>query len=114
MRIQYSKLKSYYENLIGKEKLEKELQKRSAINFVNELPKIPYLLIHGAQDETVSSNQSIELAKKFNEFNIPHKLVLPENGDHFLRKNRKEVDVLRKGWYENIFKIIKNKLLLSA
>ncbi|MCK7516805.1 MAG: prolyl oligopeptidase family serine peptidase [Ignavibacteriales bacterium] len=85
------KLKSYYENLIGKEKLEKELQKRSAINFVNELPKIPYLLIHGAQDETVSSNQSIELAKKFNEYDIPHKLVLPENGDHFLRKNRKKL-----------------------
>ena len=67
---------------------------------MNELPKIPYLLIHGAQDETVSSNQSIELAKKFNEFDIPHQLMLPENGDHFLRKNRKEVDELRKEWYE--------------
>jgi len=99
-----SKLKSYYENLIGKEKLEKELQKRSAINFVNELPKIPYLLIHGAKDETVSSNQSIELAKKFNEFNIPHKLVLPENGDHFLRKNRKEVDESRKNWFQKYLK----------
>lgn len=29
-------LKSYYENLIGKEKLEQELKKRSVINFVNE------------------------------------------------------------------------------
>jgi len=99
-----SKLKSYYENIIGKEKLEKELQKRSAINFVNELPTIPYLLIHGAEDETVSTKQSIKLANRFNEFNIPHKLVLPENGDHFLRKNRKEVDVLRKEWYEKYLK----------
>ena len=97
-------LKSYYENLIGKERLEDELQKRSAINFVNELPKIPYLLIHGAEDETVSSNQSKELAQKFEELKIPHKLVLPQNGDHFLRKNRKEVDELRKDWFQKYLK----------
>ena len=95
-----SKLKSYYENLIGKENLEQELKKRSAINFVNEFPNIPYLLIHGAEDETVSPMQSIELAQKFNEHDITHKLVLPQNGDHFLRKNRKEVDKLRREWYE--------------
>lgn len=99
-----SKLKTYYENLIGKERFEKELQKRSAINFVSELPKIPYHLVHGAEDETVSSTQSIELANKFNEYNIPHKLVLPQNGDHFLRKNRKEVDGLRREWYEKYLK----------
>jgi len=97
-------LKSYYENLIGKEKLEQELKKRSVINFVNELPKIPLLLIHGAEDETVSPNQSIELAKKFDELNISYKLVLPKNGDHFLRKNRKEVDELRKNWYQEYLK----------
>ena len=81
-----------------------ELKKRSAINFVNGLPKIPYLLVHGAEDETVSPNQSIKLSKKFNEYNIPHKLVLPQHGDHFLRKNRKEVDEMRKEWYERYLK----------
>lgn len=95
-----SKLKSYYENLIGSEKFEQEMKKRSAIHFVNELPKIPYLLIHGAEDETVSPNQSLELSKKFNECKIHHKLIFPQNGDHFLRKNRKEVDELRKEWYQ--------------
>lgn len=99
-----SNLKNYYEKLIGKEKLEKELQKRSAINFVNELPKIPYLLIHGAEDETVSPAQSIQLSKKFDENKILHKLVLPNNGDHFLRKNRKEVDELRREWYKKNLK----------
>ena len=98
------KLKSYYENLIGKEKLEQALKKRSAINFVNELPKIPYLLIHGAADETVSPSQSIELVKKFDELQIPFQFVLPKDGDHFLRKNRKEVDILRKEWYERYLK----------
>ena len=97
-------LKTYYKNLIGKEKLEMELNKRSAINFVKELPKIPYLLIHGAEDGTVSPMQSIKLAYKFNEYDIPHKLVLPQNGDHFLRKNRKEVDELRREWYGRYLK----------
>jgi len=99
-----SKLKNYYEKLIGQDRLEKELYKRSAINFVNELPKIPYLLIHGAVDDTVSPTQSIEIAKKFDEYEIPHQLVLPKNGDHFLRKNKKEVDGLRKEWYEKYLK----------
>lgn len=99
-----SKLKSYYENLIGREMLEQEMKKRSAIYFVNELPKIPYLLIHGAEDETVSPNQSIELSKKFAEYKVHHKLILPQNGDHFLRKNRKEVDVLRREWFEKYLK----------
>jgi dipeptidyl aminopeptidase/acylaminoacyl peptidase len=97
-------LKNYYENFIGKERLENELQKRSAINFVNELPKIPYLIIHGAKDETVSPHQSKELAQKFDELRIPHKLVLPQNGDHFLRRNRKEVDELRREWYQKYLK----------
>ncbi len=97
-------LKSYYENLIEKKQLEQELKKRSAINFVNKLPKIPYLLIHGSDDEVVSPTQTIELAKKFDENEISYKLVLPNSGDHFLRKNRKEVDELRKNWYKKYLK----------
>lgn len=97
-------LKNYYENLIGKERLETELQKRSAIKYVNELPKIPYLIIHGAEDETVSPSQSVRLAAKFEELEIPYKVVLPENGDHFLRRNKKDVDELRRDWYAKYLK----------
>lgn len=97
-------LKSYYENLIGVEQLKQHLQKRSALNFVKELPKIPYLLIHGEEDETVSPSQSVNLAAKFEELKIPHQLILPKNGDHFLRKNRKQVDELRREWYEKYLK----------
>lgn len=98
------KLKSHYENLIGKEKLQQELKKRSAINFVNELPKIPYLIIHGSEDETVSPMQSIKLSEIFSEYEMPHKLILIPNGDHFLRKNRKEVDELKRNWYQRYLK----------
>ena len=94
----------YYENLIGKMRLQKQLAKRSAINFVDKLPRIPYLLIHGAEDETVNPEQSKKLSKKFEESEIPHKLVLPKGGDHFLRRNRKEVDELRKEWYQKHLK----------
>lgn len=92
--------KEFYKELINKENFEEELKKRSAINFAENLPKIPYLLMHGASDDTVSSIQSIELSKKFIEENIEHRIVIFENGDHFLKNHRKEVDALRKMWYE--------------
>ena len=71
---------------------------------MNELPQIPYLIIHGAEDNTVSPSQSVGLATKFKELKIPHKIVLPDNGDHFLRKNRNEVDEMRKEWYKQYLK----------
>lgn len=97
-------IKKYYSELIGKDNLEEEINKRSAINFVEQLPKIPYLVLHGLADEDVSPLQSIELSKKFYELNIPHRLVLFEDGDHYLKRHRKEVDALRKMWYEKYFK----------
>ena len=97
-------IKKYYSGLIGKDNLEEEINKRSAINFVDQLPKIPYLLLHGLADEDVSPLQSIELSKKFYELNILHRLVLFEGGDHYLKKHRKEVDELRKMWFEKYLK----------
>ena len=92
-------IKKYYSELIGEENLEEEINKRSAINFAEQLPKIPYLVLHGLADEDVSPLQSIELSKKFYGLNIPHRLVLFEDGDHYLKRHRKEVDALKKMWY---------------
>ena len=91
-------MKSFSE-LVSNRNLEQNLQLRSAINFAKELPKIPYLLLHGFADDVVSPLQSIELSKKFYELNIPHRLILFENGDHYLKKHRKEVNKLRKMWF---------------
>jgi dipeptidyl aminopeptidase/acylaminoacyl peptidase len=80
------------------------LAKRSAINFVNKLPDIPYLLMHGSSDETISPLQSIDLAKKFQEKKLNYRLVIFEGGDHFLKSHRKEVDSLRKSWFDKYLK----------
>ncbi len=81
-----------------------ELGKRTAINFVGKLPKIPYLLMHGKDDTTVSPDQTIDMSKKMDKLNIPHKLVLFEHGDHFLKNHRKEVDRLRNEWFDRYLK----------
>lgn len=97
-------LKKVYGEMIGKKNLKENLSKRSTINFANTLPKIPYLLMHGGSDETVSPLQSIELAKKFQEKNFNYRLVIFEGGDHFLKSHRKEVDSLRKTWFDRYLK----------
>jgi dipeptidyl aminopeptidase/acylaminoacyl peptidase len=91
---------SIYEKILGKENLERKLEERTIINFVNKLPKIPYLLLHGKSDETVPIKQTIKLAKKFDELNFTYSMNLFEGGDHYLKRHRKEVDALRKTWYE--------------
>jgi dipeptidyl aminopeptidase/acylaminoacyl peptidase len=47
----------------------------------------------------VSPLQSIEMAKKLHSQNFDYRLVILENGDHFLRNHRKEVNSLRKNWF---------------
>ena len=42
-----------YKKIIGEEEFEKKLEERTIINFADKLPQIPYLLIHGGNDETV-------------------------------------------------------------
>jgi len=91
---------NHYKEYIGDKNLDYEIEKRSAINFVESLPKIPYLIVHGGADKTVSPLQSIEISRKMLALEIPHRLVLFENGDHFLRAHRKELDSLKKIWYE--------------
>jgi dipeptidyl aminopeptidase/acylaminoacyl peptidase len=96
--------KFVYKELIGPQDFENELKKRSPIFFAESLPKIPYLILHGKADDTVLPKQSIELAERFKELNIPHELMLFENGDHYLKNDRAEVDEMRKQWYEKYLK----------
>jgi dipeptidyl aminopeptidase/acylaminoacyl peptidase len=94
-----------YKEIIGDKNYEKELEKRSAFCFAEKLPKIPYLLMHGTNDDTISPLQTLEMAKKFQTLGIKYKLVMFEDGDHYLRNHRKEVDSLRKNWFDKYLKI---------
>ncbi len=96
----HPELKKSYKEIIGTKNFNSELEKRSAINFVKDLPDIPYLIMHGGADKTISPLQSIELAKKFSELSYKYRLVIFEDGDHFLKNYRKEVDDIRKYWFK--------------
>ncbi len=95
-----SKAEEYYREKISKGNFASEFKKRSAITFTRILPDIPYLLMHGGYDDMVPVQQTIELARKFSEEKKTYRLVIFEGGDHFLKSHRKEVDQLRKSWYE--------------
>jgi dipeptidyl aminopeptidase/acylaminoacyl peptidase len=87
---------SIYKKLIGERDFEKKLEERTIINFVDKLPNIPYLVMHGKNDETIPVEQSIKISEKFKELHYNYHLVLFEEGDHYLKKHRKEVDKLRR------------------
>lgn len=95
-------MRKLYERTMGKyatDEFRKKCESRSIINFADKLPdSTPLLIIHGTADERVLPHDSIDLSYKLLKYNIPFRLVMLENGDHFLKKHRKEVDELRKNW----------------
>jgi dipeptidyl aminopeptidase/acylaminoacyl peptidase len=95
---------SIYKKILGEEDFEKKLEQRTIINIADKLPDIPYLLMHGKGDETVPVEQTIELTKRFDDLNFTYQLKLFEGGDHYLKKHRKEVDALRKMWFDMYLK----------
>ena len=56
--------------------------------------------MHGGSDGTVPVQQSMKLAERLAEEKRKYRLVIFEEGDHFLKNHRKEVDQLRKMWFE--------------
>lgn len=98
------RLAPYYKEMLGEEKYLEELEKRTIITKAENLPDIPYLLMHGGADETVPVMQSIELAKKFNEMKYNYRLVIFEKGDHYLKTHRTEVGEMTKNWFKKYLK----------
>jgi dipeptidyl aminopeptidase/acylaminoacyl peptidase len=98
------KLTEHYREIIGYGIFDRELKRRSAIFFTKDLPDIPYLIMHGGSDDTVPVQQSLILAQKFSDEGKNYRLVIFEEGDHYLRKHRTEVDRLRKTWFDKYLK----------
>lgn len=100
-------MKRLYEVTMGKHgsgEFSEKCEARSIVNFAEKLAKTPLLLIHGTNDERVLPHDSLDLSYKLLENDIPFKLVMLEKGDHFLKSHRKEVDQLRKNWFEKYLK----------
>jgi len=95
--------KKVYQKFFGKN-FDEEINNRTIIDKVNLLPNIPFLLMHGGNDDTVTPLQTLDLSKKFFETGILHRLLIFENGDHFLKNFRTEVDEQRKKWFNKFLK----------
>jgi len=94
-----------FKHAFPKELFDAEMGKRCALDHADKLAKeTNYLLIHGGGDDIISPLQSLEMAKKLSEREINYRLVILEQGTHYLRNHRNEVAALRKHWYEKYLK----------
>ncbi len=85
----------------GEGEFKQKCESRSIVNFPEKLSRTtPMLILHGTADNRVLPHDSLDLSYQLINYKIPFRLVMLENGDHFMRKHRKEVDELRKNWYE--------------
>lgn len=101
-------MKKLYEVTMGDSSggsFNEKCQSRSIVNFPEKLSKnTPMLIIHGNADNRVLPHDSLDLSYKLLDEGITHRLMMLENGDHFLKKHRATVDENRKMWYEKYLK----------
>lgn len=101
-------MRRLYEQTLGnyeQAEFKNRCETRSIVNFPEKLSRTtPMLIIHGNNDERVLPHDSIDLSYKLLDLKIPYRLVMLEGGDHFLKSHRKEVDEMRKNWFEKYLK----------
>jgi dipeptidyl aminopeptidase/acylaminoacyl peptidase len=97
-------MRRLYEHTLGRyeeSEFKSRCETRSIVNFPEKLSKTtPMLIIHGNADNRVLPHDSLDLSYKLLYLKIPYRLVMLEGGDHFLKSHRKEVDEMRKSWFE--------------
>ena len=77
------------------------LEARSAVRWAEEIDAdLPILILHGEQDDRVSLNSALQLAKALRKLQRPHKLITYEDGSHgLLERNREVIDELV-SWFD--------------
>jgi dipeptidyl aminopeptidase/acylaminoacyl peptidase len=84
---------------------KEELDKRSAINWVDKFPKnVPILLLHGTSDWRVKPEQTLKMALEFEKYRIPYRLIMFEGGDHGITEYKDEVNSQVVGWFNRFLK----------
>ncbi|MBK6506141.1 MAG: prolyl oligopeptidase family serine peptidase [Ignavibacteria bacterium] len=82
-----------------------QLKARSAVMFADRISsKTAMLLIHGTEDTIVPHSDSVEMKELLSGLDRIVELQLIKDGDHYLRKFRKEVSVLRRNWFDKFLK----------
>lgn len=101
-------MRRLYEHTLGRyeeSEFKSRCETRSIVNFPEKLSKdTPLLMIHGNADERVLPHDSLDLANKLVDLKFPYRLVMLEGGDHFLKSHRKEVDEMRRNWFDRYLK----------
>ncbi len=85
----------------------KRKKDRSAVYWFEKIcPDTNILFIHGTADDKISKQDSVEMYNKLSKRNLSAKydLQLINGGDHYLRKYRKNVSLLRKMWFDSYLK----------
>lgn len=96
-----------YEKLIPNYKTQKktELDKRSAIQWVDKFPKnVPILLLHGTADWRVKPEQTLKLVLEFEKYRIPYRLIMFEGADHGINEYKDEVNKQAIEWFNRFLK----------
>lgn len=86
-----------------KQNRDNEIVNRSAIFWVKDLPKIPFLIVHGKNDNAVNYTQSIDMCKEFAKESIPNELIIYENEGHNINENKENFDIKLTEWLSKIF-----------
>ncbi|WP_044402739.1 S9 family peptidase [Lacinutrix sp. Hel_I_90] len=82
-----------------------ELEKRSAIKWVDQFPKnTPILVLHGNADWRVKSTNSLKLAFEFEKYRIPYRLTIFDGGDHGITEYKEEVNEDVISWFDRFLK----------
>ncbi|NVK54086.1 MAG: S9 family peptidase [Alteromonadaceae bacterium] len=80
------------------------LAARSVINWLDELPDAPVLLLHGSEDKRVNPEQSHLLAAALDKVEHKNKLVIYEGDNHGLVNNRQAMQQEVIAWLDEYMK----------
>ena len=84
---------------------DKCLDERSAIIFADKICKTtPVLMLHGTADWRVVPQMALDLSSAFIKYEVPHRLIMFEGGDHGLNEFDEEVDRQVKNWFDKYLK----------
>jgi len=97
-------MKKLYTPALGPYKskeFEGNCRSRSIVNIAERLSRsTPILIMHGNKDKRVLPHDSLDISYKLLDLGITFRLLMFENGDHFLKNYRTEVDKERRLWFE--------------
>ena len=81
------------------------MEARSVLYWPEQLPKdVPLLIVHGAEDPKVKTQDILSLAMRMDALQIPYRLVIYEGGDHGLSGHRHEAFAQVIGWFDRHLK----------